>query len=251
MPVKFKHATKCIAPAKKSSYPRDCSDIAVIILAAAPSKNLKQVGCRSLLPLRSGKLVIHHQLEVVQSTFAESEIWVVGGIDHLKLLDELPSAARFIINPFYEEFSAIYSLYLTLLACKKEKIVVIAGDLLFNNEFLSPITAEHSAILAESKGQIDEKEIGTVSVNGTITNFAFGVEQKWAHSIVLVGRELNLLRAAVKNPDNHKRLLWEVLNDLIDDGAEFRLEDGGNKSKVFEIDTQKHLAELAEIRWIK
>lgn len=240
--VKQKYS-RFTAPIKKSSYPVRTNDIAVIIPAAASSRRMKALGSRSILPLSNGKLVIEHQVETIKTVFSESEITLIGGIDIDKVIPKVPLDVKLIINDRYEETTAVYSVLLALLATTKKSVLIVSGDLIFNKELLSGVNESESCLFVDSKGHIDDGEVGVVCQDNFVTHLTYGVHPKWSQIIYLTGNELALLRNLIVPSVSHRLFLFEIINQIMENGGKFNIFE--NKDGVVkEIDTHKQLKSI-------
>lgn len=238
----MKNYGKHVAPARRQP-PTNFSDLSVLILGAAPSKKMKPLGARSLIPISHNTLtLIQHQNDTIKNVFPGAEIILVCGVDWVKIREKCPRDVRLILNPNYDSTNVIYSAVLGLLSILNSKVLVIYGDLLFDMEFIRNGDLTKSAVYLTEYCQYD---VGLIHNNGKVDNFGFGLPNKWAQMTFLTGRELSIANQLAKSDNIEKILGFEFLNEIMAKGGEFSVIDN-KQGKLLEIDNYKEVNQANE-----
>jgi bifunctional N-acetylglucosamine-1-phosphate-uridyltransferase/glucosamine-1-phosphate-acetyltransferase GlmU-like protein len=195
-------------------------DLSVIIPAASPGKRMKTYGPRCLLNI-NGRTILTQQIELVRKNFPGCQIFVVGGFEIERVKKFIDKDINLINNKIYT-------------------VLIIHGDLLFNNNTLTNLPLQKSFALIDSKKMIKKEEIGVIVQNDSIYNFEYGLPTKWGQIVFLTGNELELFEDIILHPRIKRHYLFEILNKMLDRGGELKaIEPEG--MKIAEIDSSKDI----------
>lgn len=192
----------------------------VIILCGNMGYRMKSYGPKSLLTFPDGTLVIERLLETVELHFPNSEIVVGTGFEADRVISRLPNGVHVVENQLYETTNDVEELRLCLNATTRENIIIINGDLIFNNVTLDKLTKKGSSVVV-SNTNMSDAEIGVTIVDDKVTIFAYDLPTKWCNIVYVTGKELDLLRKVIKNRDRNKWFIFEALNMVIESGGSF------------------------------
>lgn len=239
--VEYMVASRHISPAKKQ-VPGVTSELTVVIPAAGLGRRMKYKDPKCLSIVEHGKTLIERQLDMIWNIYPKSEIFVVIGYDADNIRNKLKGyPIRFIYNPLFEQTNVTFSLGLALQASLSKKCLIIYGDLIFNNDSISSITSNGSRILIDANNHINADEVGLIiDENKNISNFSFGLPEKWAQIAYLEDHELELFKSFCYNEGSRKWFGYEVLNQIINQHGVLK----SHKiltSIVFDIDTIQDL----------
>ena len=92
----------------------------------------------------------------------------------------------------------------------------------------------------DSKKRFKNEEIGVTIVDNKITNFAYGLETKWAQIIFLSGEELEIFRTLCFDRKRNKMYPFEIFNMMINLGGTIFATEPDNML-IKEIDSLKDL----------
>jgi choline kinase len=214
--------------------------LSVIIPAAAPGKRMKSYGSRSLVQLPNEEYLVNHQIQTVKTVYPEAEIILVLGFESEKVITNLKHKVHVVENENYEEKSVVSSIRLGLINSLYDNVLLIYGDLFFQEPSIDLITKDMSRISIENRGILSNDNVGITSHNALIEHLAFGLKDKWAQIAFLTGLELSLFKKYVGNKDNHKKYTHELFNLIIDKGGKF----GEHYAEVIEIDNGEDIQKL-------
>ncbi len=127
-----------------------------------------------------------------------------------------------------------FTINLALQACISKNVLVVYGDLVFSDDVLTQVTSSGSS-LAFTREEGGES-VGIIQSEGSVTNLAFGLPDKWAQMFYLRERELDLFRGTCYDGESSKWFGHEVLNKLIDRGGTIEAKEL-KPNKLCEIDT--------------
>jgi choline kinase len=221
---------------------RNTRDLSIIIPAAGIGRRMKSYGPKPLIELSGFETVLSRQLRILRETFPKADIVVVVGYEAERIIRTLPLGMRLKVveNERYDETNVLRSIGMGLRAINHTNVMVIYGDLVFNSEAVTWATSNGSSLLVDTKGQIDEEEVGTTVVDGRVTNLSYGLDTKWSQIMYLTGRELDLFKRMAWNSDRRMWFGYEALNMVVDNGGNLRaIEPRG--VRVAEIDSSKDI----------
>jgi CTP:phosphocholine cytidylyltransferase-like protein len=218
--------------------------VSVIILAAGMGTRIKSFGVRSLIRLHTGRTVIDHQLDLINSVFSNNEIILVTGFEADKLMNKTPSNIIKVENERFESTNVTRSLSLGLRAATTDNVVIVYGDLVFNSAALD-FPLDKSCLLIDESGTMDS-EIGTNIDNNLVELLLYGLNNKWGQICFVRGKELELMKSIVWNRDNENKFGFEILNEIIDRNGSFRSYKNP-EAKMLDIDSGKDLERTKSI----
>ncbi len=99
-----------------------------------------------------------------------------------------------IENERYETTNVTRSIGIGLRAVTTERVIVIYGDLVFNESILQNTDFSNKSTLLLDNTYMKEEEIGCFVENKKIINMDWGQKTKWAQISYFTGRELKLLK---------------------------------------------------------
>jgi choline kinase len=226
---------------------RKVRDLTVIVPAAGVGRRMKSYGVKALVELSLRETIISRQIRIIRSVFPKADIVVVTGYEVERLMRALPHGVKVVENERYEETNVIRSISMGLRVASYPNVLIVYSDLVFNKEAVSWANTNGSGVLIDSRHQFGDDEVGTMIVDGRVTNFSFGLPVKWGQIAYLTGRELELFRRIASQSDKRRHFGHEVLNSVIDAGGRIRAIEPRDL-KIVEIDSSKDI-EIAKGRF--
>lgn len=216
----------------------------VVLLSAGVGTRIKTYEPRCLINYKS-KTLIDHQIKTIENSFGGCDIVVVCGYDAHKVnkkVQQYPNV-RVVENELFSDTGSASSMRLATNNISNDKIVFIHGDIIFNNQTLNKGDYSRSFLIVDRKGMINQREVGVVvEKNNCAANLSFGLEEqpRWGQVCYFTGDELKKLRKIINvNSDfNKKQLSFELINEIIDSGGEFKCIEP-NEMQLFELDSMK------------
>tara|TARA_Y100001973_G_C5206132_1_gene341653 strand:- start:2795 stop:3535 length:741 start_codon:yes stop_codon:yes gene_type:complete len=235
-------ATRNITPAKRKANPPS-GDLSIIIPAAGMGHRMKSYGPKALIRLYQEITLIERQIELLWSVYPNAEILVVIGFEGEKIRKKLSNyPVRFISNPIHQSTNVLYSIGLGMQAIISEEVMIVYGDLIFNENAIRNLRGS-SKVVVDNSNSLKKEEVGVVQNKNTITNFSFGVEPKWAQITYLTGKEMQIFKEISTKKETSQWLGYEGLNYIIEKGG--IIEAHHPKSmKIFEVDVAKDLEKI-------
>lgn len=250
MSLAKRHVTTARKKSKKysSNSSNKGEDLSIIIPAAGMGHRMKSYGPKALIQLDSQNTIIERQIKILKKNYPKSEIFIVVGFEYEKILKKLDKySVRFINNPIHENTNVLYSIGLAIQATNTKEVMLVYGDLVFNEFAIKDILGK-SKIIVDKKSLMGTEEVGiTQDLENRVSNFAFGLELKWAQIAYITGKELELFRKIAIKKESSQWFGYEGLNYVIENGGQF-MSCCPNKMKILEIDTTKDLEKIKNIK---
>ena len=222
------------------------TNITVIIPSAGEGRRMKSYGPKSLIGLTKEN-ILQRQIRIINKVLDNVSFIVIAGFDCDKLMDACPDYFLKLENESYDITNVSRSIALALRAVKTERVLIVYGDLVFNELALSRMDYSTSCTSA-SNDEHRQHEVGCiVGANGNMVNMMYDLETKWNQILYLEGNELNLFKKICQERKNKKLFGFEILNKVIDCGGKIKciVDDS---IEVVDIDTSKDLLRANNIK---
>lgn len=236
-----RNTSRNVASAKR--VPGKTETLTVVILAAGFSKRMSTLGVRSMIKLDNGLTILDNQIATIETEFPKSDIYVVVGYQADRLIRKYFGRVKLIENQCFKDTNAVKSLALALMSCGSGGLLVIHGDIVFNNETVEKLTQNGSCVVADTKDQIKPEEVGLIFQDGKVVNFSYGLETKWGQIAYLEGNELQELKNLTINPLTSKFSLYEIFNLIIENNGSFSVLENED-ARIVEVDCCKDLTKI-------
>jgi|15BtaG_2_1085339.scaffolds.fasta_scaffold00006_40 choline kinase len=225
--------------------PHELPPIDIVIPAAGLGRRMKSYGPKPLIQIKNNTTILANQLKLFRKVLPASNIILVTGFDADRLMNNTPSEIVKVENERYEDTNVVRSLGMGLRACKRD-VLVVYGDLVFNEYALRTIDYNHSSILVGDE-IMGDKEVGCiVNKKGGLENMMYDLPVKWGQMGFFKGRELKLLKEFCWNPIYYSRFGFEAINHIVSNGGKV----AGcydKKARVIDIDTNKDLERVGTV----
>lgn len=220
-----------VVPTRKPKYLY--GDFTVILIGSKPNYRMKSYGPLSLLKI-DGMRLIEKQNQIIRKIAPDAEIILVTGFETDKILKKIPYGIRIIENCRYDETNECEDIRLALNATLHNKVVIINYNLIFSESVLKCITNNQSYIIVDSDKQISLNEIGVTSIDSKPTILSYSIESpKWCRITSFVNKEFNLLKTLCQNRENSRKLLVEILNEILNQENQFLTIQPPNSKVIF------------------
>ena len=232
---------------KKMPLVRDSEDIGIIIPAAGLGKRMKSRGPKPLIKINGDTTILKNQMFSIRNKFTKASIVLVSGFQSDKLMSESPPEIIKIENEFYEQTNVARSVGMGLRALESlERILVIYGDLVFNEEALEVLDYKKSAVFCINDF-IGSDEVGCI-VDGDykLENMMYDLPDKWGQIVYFQGKELRYLKEVVWNRNNSRLFGFEVINKIIEKGGTFECKKV-EELKLIDVDTSKDIERARQV----
>tara|TARA_R110002012_G_scaffold319935_2_gene541854 strand:+ start:1558 stop:2259 length:702 start_codon:yes stop_codon:yes gene_type:complete len=220
-------------------------EITVIIPAAGRGRRMKSYGPKPLINIGSCT-ILERQIDMVKSIFPNAKFIIIAGFEADKLISSTPKGFINLENELYEQTNVCRSVSIALNAVDTERVLIIMGDLIFNDKALSTLDFHKSCISAN----IDEnraREVGCiVSADNMLSNMMYDLDLKWNQIIYLQSKELDMFKRICKKRKNSKLFLFEIINKVIDKGGKIKCVVN-DQVRVIDVDTSKDLLRAGSI----
>lgn len=224
-----------------TTHIKDTKDdnIVFIILSAGVGNRMRSYGPKCLFKT-SEETILDKQISIIKSNFSQNEIILVVGFEANKVIKKIPDNIRVVENQLYQTTNSSESLRLAVNNSVSDKIFFIHGDLIFNKEIFDSLDFSRSFVLADSKNQIEDNEVGITIVNNKATFFSYGLDTKWCQMAYIRGKEFSILKSLYNKPGKDKLYTFEMLNMIIEKKGSLIAVEPENMN-IKEIDSFKDL----------
>ena len=153
-----------------------------VILNSGLGTRMGDITCsqpKCLTPITKEETILSRQLtqlveENIKEVIITTGLYEENIIQYCSLLD-LPLNIHFVNNPLYNKTNYIYSLFCAKDYLKDDDILLMHGDLVFNNSVLALVcNCESSCMVVSSTSELPEKDFKAVVNEGKIS--AVGIE---------------------------------------------------------------------------
>jgi len=223
--------------------PGKSSGLSIIIPVAGVGYRMKSYGPKAMIEVSKNTTLIEKQIKTLWREYPEADIFVVVGFDSEKIVNRLSRyPVRIIYNPIYESTSVLYSVGLAMEAVITKEVMVVYGDLFFNQSTINNLRGS-SKVIAENSGFLKKSEVGIASDEDLVTNFSFGLDTKWCQIVYLSGKELDIFEKICFKKETSQWLGYEALNYVIKNGGQFKAVFP-KRMNIVEIDAIKDLEKI-------
>lgn len=241
-------ATRNIVPAKHANRFSNIEEQSIIIPAAGMGHRMKSYGPKSLIELYGGMTLIERQINILWDVYPNAQIFVVVGFQHEKIKKQLQNyPVRFVFNPIHESTNVLFSINLALQACISRDVLLVYGDLVFNRALFTELNTARgasSAVVVDSDDNMNEDEVGVGTDGANVTNFAYGLKDKWGQIAYLTGKELEIFKRVSSDEDAAQWFGYEGMNQIINQGGKLIAVKPKNMVLI-EIDSTKDLSKIS------
>lgn len=217
------------------------NELSVIIPAAGTGRRMKSYGPKCLLRSKGDMTIIEQIVDNVYNVYPLADTVVVVGFEADKVTQILPPRIRIVENQLYHDTNIVESIRLALNNIVTDSVLFVYGDLIFNPETIHNVVDNGSCAIVDSRNRFKSEEIGVTIVDNKITNFAYGLETKWAQIIFLCGKELEIFKALCFDRKRNKMYPFEIFNMMINLGGTVSVIEPDNML-IKEIDSLKDLS---------
>ncbi len=220
--------------------------ITVIIPAAGEGRRMKSYGPKPLIQLTKGT-ILDRQVKLIDKVLGPVDFIIVAGFECDKLMDSCPERFIKVENENYSITNVSRSLSIALRSVSADRVLIIYGDLVFNEEALLKMDFSTSCTSAGIDHDRNN-EVGCIlDANNNIVNMMYDLDMKWNQMIYLQGRELEIFKKECQDRKNKKKFGFEIINSVIDSGGKIKcIVD--KSIKVVDIDTSKDLLRASIIK---
>lgn len=217
------------------------NDLTIVIPAAGLGRRMKSYGPKCLLDVGNGQILLKRQLEILRTLFPVAEVVLVLGFEAEKVYRIIPNYVTVVENKLFDDTNVIGSISLALEMSqqKHNNILLVYGDLVFNNAALSFPHTE-STIVVDNRKQMRDCEVGVTVIDSYASQFAYSLNTKWCQIAYLMDKEAEFFRAAVADPRYRRYFGYEILNMLLNKDYNLKaIEPAG--TRITEIDTSRDI----------
>jgi len=234
-----------ITTAKRGRVEDTSKDLSIIIPAAGMGKRMKSYGPKALIEInKNGTTIIERQINLLWKVYPGAEIFVVIGFEGEKIRKSLQNyPVRIIHNPIHESSNVLFSIGLAAQAVLAKEMMIVYGDLIFNESSIKNLRGKESKIVIDESGLLKKEEVGVAIENDFVRNLSFGLQTKWAQIAYFMGKELELFKEVSVRKECSQWFGYEAINHVLEMGGVIK-STSSRHNKLIEIDAAKDLEKL-------
>jgi len=221
-------------------YGKKTEKYSIIIPAAGMGYRMRSYGPKPLIRIGLDQNIIQRQIRIIKNNFVNYEIILVAGFESDKLMKNTPDFLIKVENENYETSNVIRSIGMGLRAATSDKVLIIYGDLVFNEETISNLRLEKSSVVIDESETMGKEEVGCNIDDGSIAQMLPDIPNKWGQISFFVEKELSLLKKVSWDRNKSHYFGFEAINEIIDRGGEFKATSPVG-AKIIDIDSSKDL----------
>lgn len=241
-------ATRHITVARKPKINR----LNIILPCGSTPKKLKGLGPRALIKINQQMSLLETQIRNIPlfDDYDIINIICITGFENHKIRKLFRGFfdIRLIYNPLYKKTNVCYAVGLALENSHPGDILIIHGDLIFNQDSINKIHKDKiSKLLIDNKNKIKKQKIGVNIESGYITNMAYSLPIKWGQIAFFTKKERRMLEKIVFNYKlSSQWFLHEAILHIINDGGKFYSFDPKN-ANFLEIENREDIQKAKTI----
>ena len=198
----------------------------IIILAAGMGSRLGNPYPKPLTVLKTGKSIMHSQLESLIPAFSYSRISVVVGFKKEMIMETFPDLL-FIYNNEFDTTNTSKSLFRALKKVRNSGALWLNGDVVFDPrvlEKIKPLIKSEKSFICVNRSRVGEEEVKyTIDCKGLINKLSKKVRNGLGEAVGINYISRKDLKTLVK------RLAECAPNDYFERGIELAIEKDGLK----------------------
>jgi len=226
-----------IASTKPNLVIKTPHEVTAILIGAAPGRHSASYGPKSLFDI-CGKTLLRRQVEELHKAGIHDIVGVFGFESESLVKPCRDLKVKFVENYYwdYRESGMVRSVDYGLKLAVSPKVLIIHADILFEAHSILDLHNSTCVLIDDTKS-ISKNKPGAVLVDGVITNFFYGLPNKWCQITMLTGPELDKARDLCHAEKNWQLTTFEMLNLLID--KQGRIEYAMNYYPIKEIESHQ------------
>ena len=203
----------------------------IIILAAGIGSRLGNPFPKPLTPLNGGKSIMETQIQNLAEHFNKHDISVVVGFKKELIMEKFPDLT-YIYNQYFDATNTSKSLLKALQKNRKEDVLWLNGDVVFDSELLEVIKqeiAKKESFVSVNHSRVAEEEVKYTLKEGFVHELSKQVKNGLGEAVginFISQKDLPVLVSQLENCDD---------NDYFERGIELAIQNDGIKVKAVDI----------------
>lgn len=203
----------------------------IVILAAGIGSRLGNPFPKPLTPLKDGRSIMERQVESLSEVFSEHDINIVVGFKKDLIMERFPDLT-YIYNQFFDSTNTSKSLLKALKKNRKEDVLWLNGDVIFEPEIFEILKEEIAAgnsFVSVNTSRVAEEEVKYTLKNGTIEELSKTVKNGLGEAVginYVSAKDISILIEHLEKCDD---------NDYFERGIETAIQEAGIKVKAVDI----------------
>ena len=201
--------------------PKQNRKYSIIIPAAGSGVRMKKYGPKSLIRVNNKENIFERQCRIIDKVFRWYEIILVTGFQYEKVEKNVSPKITIVQNTDFDTTNVIRSIGLGLDHCTTNNVIILYGDLVFNEPVINvAFDNESTAIISDT---MKKEEVGCSIDNEYIEQVFYGLDNKWAQI-----------------------LFFEAINYIVEKGGKIKTIIPKN-AKIIDIDTSLDIKRIKDV----
>jgi choline kinase len=211
----------------------------IIILGAKPIKGMKSLGAFSNIKINKYQNILDSQVYNLKKKLNVNNIIYVGGFQSSKIYES--KNINIIENNQYDIKNNAFSLKLALQHIESDYVLILFNKILFSHKIFNRFDYDSSTVFINDNDS-NTYNIGCIlNDNDSIENLFYNLPNKTCGIYGLAKSELDILKSIDIN-DNF--FIFEVINEIISSGGEFRSKYIENPKNIIHIENNNTLKKI-------
>lgn len=196
------------------------NNISIIILSAFPDKKIKSIGNKSLIKIYKNRTLLEHQIFVLQKTYKNPEIIVVGSFEGKKINKLIKGFQsnyniRYVEHSIEPTFNISKSIKEGLRVATHNKLLIQNSSIILHKKAIMSLKNTKSSFLLCSKKT--KGHIGYVENNSVLVNCFFDIGNNTAYDLLYLSEYdgAKLKHLCTNNTISDNMYLFEMVNACI------------------------------------
>ena len=199
--------------------------LTVIIPVAGMGHRMKSYGPKCLLKANQKETILAKTISNIKKEYPYSDVIIVTGFESEKVIKSVPHSVRVVENTRYKETNIGESIRIGINASANKKLLIVYGDLIFNIYSIRGLTSDGPCVVVDSKSRFKENEVGVTIVDGLVTNFAYGLPNKWSQIAYFENESFEVLKSLCSDKRKNKLYPFELFNIIINNGINVKAKE--------------------------
>lgn len=178
----------------------ECKKDTTFIILCARKSNNRGYNNIPLTKLANSQYLIDEQIKTIRSVYKKSEIIIISGFEHDKLLAHIHNSKyqniRIAENKSYKSCNTLDGWRFALNICIKQNICIIHGDRLFTKDCFADATSTYTIVHNIDKSNYN---LGILYSENKFINMSYGLESVWSEIFFINSKDFNIARSIINN----------------------------------------------------
>lgn len=196
----------------------ECDVKTTFIILCAKKSNKRGYKNIPLTLLNESETIIDRQINIINSNYKNSEIIVISGFEHERLIDHIFSHnytnVRIVENQNYKSTNTLDGWRLGLNLSLNQNTYIIHGDRIFDDSYISYRDSKTTYTIVHDINK-NNYNLGLLFDNNKFINMSYGLPNVWSEIFFIHEKDFNITRKLIN--EYKKRKIYNIesfINEL-------------------------------------